>query len=138
MQSAAELIQSLQSEKIPLSVAWHGLQAKINETDDLGEMLAASEVAQAIQDIMVNRNLQGIKYEKSGSDEEAIQLYEQNIADRFDGTHPYERLRVIYTSKKRYIDAIRVCQACIDNELLNNPELKEQHAEFIQKLSAMI
>ncbi|NTV01908.1 MAG: hypothetical protein HGB04_03870 [Chlorobiaceae bacterium] len=116
MKTAADLIQSLQSKQIPLSVAWHGLQAKINETENLDEMLAASEAAQAIEDILVDRNLQGIEYEKSGNDIEAIKLYEQNITDLFDGSHPYERLRIIYTSKNRYTDAIRVCQACIDNE----------------------
>lgn len=52
-----------------------------------------------IEDIMVNRNLKGIKLEKKGNIEDAVKLYEQNVADEFDGTHPYNRLAIMYRKK---------------------------------------
>ena len=38
----------------------------------------------------VERNLRGKKLEKTGRTDEAIQLYEANIADNFDGNFPYD------------------------------------------------
>ena len=38
----------------------------------------------------------GIKYEKAGKDEKAIKVYEKLIAENFDGSHPYDRLCVLY------------------------------------------
>jgi len=61
-----------------------------------------------IEDIMVNRNLKGIKLEKKGNIEDAVKLYEQNITDKFDGTHPYNRLSIIYRRKGQIKDEIRI------------------------------
>ena len=46
--------------------------------------------------------------------DEAITVYESNIADWADTPYPYKRLRIIYTKRKQYDDAIRVCQKYID------------------------
>lgn len=61
----------------------------------------------------VSRNLKGIELEKEGSTEESIELYEQNVADGFDGSHPYKRLAIIYRKQKRYDDEIRVLKKAI-------------------------
>ncbi len=61
----------------------------------------------------VDRNLRGSSLEKKGRTNKAIKLYEANVKSKFDGSHPYERLRIIYTKQKRYADAISVCRAYI-------------------------
>jgi hypothetical protein len=69
--------------------------------------------AQRIEDIVVSRNLKGIEHEKAGRVAKAVTLYEANVADRFDGSHPYDRLRVIYTREEKFEDAIHICEAYI-------------------------
>lgn len=61
-----------------------------------------------ILDIMVNRNNKGIELEKKGDIENAIKLYEQNVADEFFGTYPYDRLAIIYRKRNRFDDEIRI------------------------------
>ena len=57
---------------------------------------------------MVCRNIMGRVYEKLGDVETAIKLYEQNVADEFEGDSPYDRLRIIYHRQKRFADEVRV------------------------------
>ncbi|MFD3156670.1 tetratricopeptide repeat protein [Haloimpatiens sp. FM7330] len=64
-------------------------------------------------DIQVDRNLKGIEYEKCGEISKAIDLYEKNIAENFEGNHPYDRLAVIYRKQKRLDDEIRVLEKAI-------------------------
>jgi len=80
----------------------------------LEEMQANLEAEREIFGVMVDRNLTGRSLEKSGHIDEAVTLYEKNIEDGFIGSHPYERLRIIYTKRKDYGNAIRVCQAYIN------------------------
>lgn len=47
--------------------------------------------------------------EKRGHIEIAKVGYEILIAAGFTGSMPYDRLRIIYTREKKYLDAIRVC-----------------------------
>lgn len=65
-------------------------------------------------EFLVTRNNRGINLEKQGQLEAAVLIYEVSIADAFHGTHPYDRLRIIYTKWRWYQDAIRVCQAYLD------------------------
>lgn len=44
----------------------------------------------------VTDNFKGIEYEKSGNIEEAIKIYEKVVSRKFDGSHPYDRLCVLY------------------------------------------
>lgn len=60
---------------------------------------------------MVDRNLTGIELERAGAIDRAIFLYEANVAERFDGSHPYERLRILYTKQRDYRNALRICRA---------------------------
>ncbi len=43
-------------------------------------------------DKQVDRNLKGIEYEKFAELNKAIDLYEKNIAENFNGNDPYDRL----------------------------------------------
>jgi len=67
-----------------------------------------------IMSIMVKRNNDGIKLEKLGGIEKAIELYEENLNDEFFGTHPYERLMILYRKNKQYADEIRVIEKAIE------------------------
>jgi tetratricopeptide (TPR) repeat protein len=64
-------------------------------------------------DIQVERNLKGIELEKLGKVDDAIVLYEQNITENFDGSHPYYRLSEIYHKGKLYNEEIRILEKAI-------------------------
>jgi tetratricopeptide (TPR) repeat protein len=61
----------------------------------------------------VQRNLTAIKLEKLGRVDEAIRLYEANVEESFDGSHPYTRLATIYRKRKQIDDEIRVLEKAI-------------------------
>lgn len=63
--------------------------------------------------VAVQRNLQGIEYEKQGLVDKAIMLYEENIEDFFEGSHPYQRLAIIYRKQKNYEDERRVLEQAV-------------------------
>lgn len=100
---------------------------------DLKQKTKLMENAQKIENTIVSRNLKGIILEKSGHIEKAIELYETNVRDWFDGTHPYERLRIIYTREGRFADAIRVCEAYIAH-CQNDPIGKSKYRKAIDSL----
>jgi len=66
------------------------------------------EALSKIEGIWVARNLEGSELEKAGKVDEAIALYEKNIKEGFDGSHPYTRLAIIYRRRKLFDDEARV------------------------------
>lgn len=58
----------------------------------------------------VERNLKAMEYEESGNIQEAIKLYEKNVAEEFDGTHPYQRLFDLYVELDQTEDVIRILE----------------------------
>ena len=64
-------------------------------------------------EIQVDRNLDGIKLEKKGEIEKAIRLYEKNVEEDFEGSHPYDRLAIIYRKRGEYEEEIRVLRKAI-------------------------
>ena len=97
------------------------------------EKLAFINEANRISDLLVERNLQGIKLERAGEIEKAIELYEQNIKDLYLGSHPYDRLSAIYIQRNQYEDGIRVCRAYLKmNESLFE-ELDEKFTDIGDK-----
>lgn len=95
----------------------------MNEEDlPLETLMARSEVAKQIQDVVVNRNIEGIRLEKEGKIKEAIALYEANVKDCFDGSHPYNRLRIIYANMEDYSNAIRVIEICLAMNILGEKD----------------
>jgi hypothetical protein len=135
--NVAQWVETQKASGIPLFDLWRQLMEKSGQTNELGLMEAYMNAANQIEEAIVSRNLKGKEYERYGEDNEAIILYEANIKDRFDGSHPYERLRVIYTKKRRYKDVIRVCEAYIHNGQ-HDPQLKTKYQQIIYELREKI
>ena len=64
-------------------------------------------------EIQVDRNLEGIEFEKKGEIEKAVELYEKNIEEEFEGSHPYDRLAIIYRKRGEYEKELRVLRKAI-------------------------
>jgi tetratricopeptide (TPR) repeat protein len=101
---------------------YHSIAHPLHMSQDV---LPYHREASRLENIIVNRNQKGIEIEKSGQIEEAIKLYEQNVVDYADTPHPYNRLRVIYSKRKQYDEAIRICKAYI--------EMSNKLAEAVKK-----
>jgi hypothetical protein len=113
----------------PLWEIWKGIMAK---SRDDALLVEGMELARKIEDVVVNRNMKGTRLEKSGNENRAIPLYEANVRDHFDGSHPYERLRILYAADRRYSDAIRVCEESLRYcNLRAEDRAKSEH--FIEK-----
>lgn len=65
------------------------------------------------EDRQVDRNLEGIKLEKEGKTDKAISLYEKNLKEDFEGSHPYNRLAIIYRKRGQIDEEIRVLKKAI-------------------------
>jgi hypothetical protein len=52
--------------------------------------------------------------ERQGNVDGAIALYEEVVADMFEGSQPYERLRILYGQRQAYDKAIRACRRYIE------------------------
>ncbi|WP_281979217.1 hypothetical protein [Tenacibaculum mesophilum] len=61
----------------------------------------------------VDRNLKGKECEEKGEIESAIKEYEENLKEKFEGSHPYNRLAIIYRKNKDYDNEIRVLKSAI-------------------------
>jgi tetratricopeptide (TPR) repeat protein len=59
------------------------------------------------------RNLEGLAAEQSGQVDEAITLYERNVAEGFPGDLPYGRLVAIYERRAAFAQAERVLRRAI-------------------------
>lgn len=99
---------------------------------------AYQSVADEVLHQMMDRNQQAAQCESQGCIEQAAALYEANLADRFEGMRPYERLRLIYTRQKRYADAIRVCQAYLALPDREHGQDKEAFHQHLLKLQARV
>ena len=84
-----------------------------NPKEELEKIKAHNKEISQIWNDMVTRNNKGIKFEKENKIECAIKLYEQNVSDEFSGTHPYDRLMIIYRRRKQLNDEIRIIENTI-------------------------
>ncbi|GAB2545366.1 hypothetical protein [Rufibacter soli] len=66
-----------------------------------------------LEQTQVERNLRGIELEKASKVAAAATLYEENLREGFDGSHPYTRLAVIYKKQGRLEDEIRVLESAV-------------------------
>lgn len=60
------------------------------------------------------RNLEGMDLERSGRIDLAVDLYERNVAEGFEGDWPYGRLVAYYEKAGRLDEAERILQRAID------------------------
>jgi tetratricopeptide (TPR) repeat protein len=61
----------------------------------------------------VEKNFKGIELEKAGRIDEAIELYEQNVNENFIGSHPYDRLSIIYRKRRLLDEEIRILERAV-------------------------
>ncbi|MGG2466821.1 hypothetical protein ACOV1W_03740 [Paraclostridium bifermentans] len=81
-------------------------------------------------------NKKGMELEKSKDIDGAIEYYEQSIDCNFDGTHPYDRLAILYRKKKDYDNEIRVLDKAIYNfKLLSKVRLNSNYETKISKFN---
>lgn len=64
-------------------------------------------------DKQVERNLRAIEHERRGDLANAIELYEANVKEQFDGSHPYNRLAIIYRKLGKKQDEVRILEMAI-------------------------
>lgn len=128
---------------VPMQTLWQQLMSMLKQPgpsiksrkfgQHVAYIEACSNIAQIMLRTMVDRNNQAKQLEKTGNIDQAIALLEMNVRDLFDGTFPYNRLRIIYTKQKRYHDAIRICQAYINNPHTGHGEPFQQQIIKLQE-----
>ncbi len=94
-----------------------------------------------ITDDFSQRNLKGIELEKKGNVDEAIEIYEKLAKEGFDGSHPYNRLAIIYRRQKQYDEEIRVLERAIEvynvlSRSLDEFEKRLEKARLLKEKSA--
>ena len=119
----------------PLTEQLHDLWR--TENRDLEGLIADQARADEIENILVDRNIKGKELEKSGDINGAIELYELNVTDRFDGSHPYERLRRIYFGTGDYANVSRVCRAYIAFGQ-QDPALKREYQQQVDGIDRFL
>lgn len=87
----------------------------------------------------VDRNLLGKQLEKEGKTDQAISLYTRNVAERFEGNFPYDRLAIIYRKQKDYDKEIDILKTAIDvfeNDVPSyRPDREAKLAKFQERLA---
>jgi len=86
----------------------------------------------------VERNLLGIELEAKGQIDSAIKCYQANIGDGFGGSHPYDRLAVIFRRHKDAASEIAVLTRAVEvfSGLLSSPrsDVAPKLEKFRQRL----
>lgn len=68
----------------------------------------------ALREEQTRRNVDGMELERNGRLDLALELYEQNVAEGFEGDWPYGRLVAYYEKIGRYDEAERVLTRAIE------------------------
>ncbi len=84
----------------------------------------------------------GIEYEKRGEIDKAISIYEKLVRRKFEGSHAYDRLCVIYRKQKAYeleervlLKAIAVFSKIVDEGFRSDgPPKLARYKERLEKL----
>lgn len=94
-------------------------------------------VNQLLQDTAA-RNNEGTAYEKLGREDEAIAVYEENIADGYPALHAFDRLMKIYRRRKDYKNEVRVIGRAIEVFFAENQRRADRAAEVEPQLADRI
>jgi hypothetical protein len=70
--------------------------------------------ARARREEQTARNLRGLDLEREGLVDAAMALYEQNLAEGFEGDWPYSRLVTVYSARGRWDEVVRVLERGLD------------------------
>jgi hypothetical protein len=94
----------------------------------------------AIPSDPVERNLRGRELEREGFVENAIEFYQANVRDGFEGSFPYDRLAVIFRQRGYLASEIAVLNRAIEvfSALQNSPrtDVSPKLAQFMTRLSS--
>jgi DNA polymerase-3 subunit epsilon len=84
----------------------------------------------------VDRNLLGIELERTNRIDEAIQCYQANVRDGFKGSHPYDRLAIIFRRRKDAASEIAVLNRAVDvySQLQGDSVLNPKLEKFKKRL----
>jgi hypothetical protein len=85
----------------------------------------------AIEDLLIERNRRGKELERAGQIDQAMALYEANVTDRFNGSHAYERLRVLYKTRGDFANTIRVCDCYLRHVGTDDKIVQAYRAEIV-------
>jgi len=102
------------------------LRGQKENDDTLGVLEKHNRLQSIILQIFVDRNNKGIEFEKCNNLELAIKCYEENINDGVIGTHPYDRLGVIYRNRKDVENEKRVLCRKYEVFKLDNDDLEKE------------
>jgi hypothetical protein len=78
---------------------------------------------------MVKRFLRAQNLEQVARVDEAVELYETMLAERFDSVGPYDRLIEIYSNRARHREVVRVAGAALEN-VHTYPEKRRWYEEM--------
>ncbi|HWC13046.1 MAG TPA: hypothetical protein VG929_00450 [Actinomycetota bacterium] len=73
----------------------------------------SDEATSAVE--LVQRFLRGQNLEQLGRMEEAVQLYEQAVAARFDSPGPYDRLIYVYSDRAQHAEVVRIIERALEH-----------------------
>lgn len=125
MASISEKIEAIRASGLPLQCQETELSALGKSSGNLDESVLIRSHADFIADTMTTRNDEAAHLERLHRPEQAIALYEANVADRFKGGYPYQRLWALYGAAGRVEDARRVCEALLDYTDLDEANKKK-------------
>lgn len=107
---------SLMDEDLFWSYTGHDKYIEIAKSkfDEMVKRKTEKDEKDRMLNLCAERNNQGIRYEKQGSIEEAIKIYEENInPECYPARHSFDRLLVLYRKRKDYQNEQRVCKRAI-------------------------
>ena len=90
-------------------------------------------IVEQSENAVLPNSFQGFDAKNTGDTEKDIELYKKQVAEGFDGNHPYDRLAIYYRKRKEYDKEIEVLRKAIDvfsnnvdpQRLDRNPKLEK-------------
>lgn len=88
-------------------------------------------MAERSPDELVKDFLRGQNFEQVGRVDEALEIYERIVAEKFDSAGPYDRLIWIYQARSMHRDLIRIAEASLAS-VRTYPQKREWYARQIE------
>lgn len=124
--------------------AWQAQVAALEQVEQTAEVkgkLRAYDLVAGDLRTELSHNLHaGRALEMAGQVDKAVVYYETAVADQLSTRFPYEHLRLIYRQRNQPDEALRICQAALQNPFLTPSDhthfqtwaerYKQQHTEI--------